>query len=109
MEMERMDWNLGLGPLGKLTPCLAVNLTLGACSGPPVAKTGQVLGYGTPGVSNYVKDDQDISLQAQLERYDQVQHAGAASQTEGLPAACGQLQRTVRNQPGNTVQPARTR
>ena len=72
-----------------------------------MAKNGERLGYGTPGVSAYVRNDEDNSLQAMLARCNGVAQASAASETRGLPAACGQLQRTLRNQPGNTVQPGR--
>jgi len=90
---------------------LAAALGLAACSSQPERRDGQVLGYGTPGVSAYVQGDQAISLQAQLDRCGQVPQAGTATQTtatqtQGLAAACGQLQRTLRNQPGNSVQPA---
>lgn len=85
---------------------LAAALGLAACSGQPDKKDGQLLGYGTPGVSAYVQGDQAGSLQAQLDRCGQVPQASTATQTQGLAAACGQLQRMLRNQPGNSVQPA---
>ncbi len=103
-----MNAMFGLEPLGRLLPLLAAAVSLGACSGQPT-KDPRVLGYGTPGVSSYVQDDQAASLQAQLERCDQVSLADAASETQGLAAACGQLKRMLRNQPGNTVQPGRAR
>lgn len=87
-------------------PALVILLGLAACSGPQTGKNTGVLGYGTPDISNYVGDDQTKSLQAQLDRCSKVPQAGAASQTQGLAAACGQLQRTMRNQPGNAVETA---
>lgn len=87
-------------------PVLVIALALSACSGQQAGKGTGMLGYGTPGVSSYVEDSQATSLQAQLDRCSKVPQAGAASQTQGLPAACGQLQRTLRNQPGNAVEPA---
>ncbi len=88
---------------------LCVAASLGACSPSSPRTNGEMLGYGTPGVSAYVSGDNDASLQAQLARCDQVPQAGSASQTQGLPAACGQLRRTLRSQPGNSVQPGSTR
>jgi len=96
-------WRLKL-----LTMGLAL-ATLSACSTTLPLRTTGMLGYGTPGVSAYVPDDNASSLQAQLDRCDQVPQAGATGQTQGLPAACGQLRRMVRNQPGNSVQPGQTR
>lgn len=63
-----------------------------------------MLGYGIPSVSTYMGDDQAGGLQAELDQCRQVSQAGPAIQTQGLAAACSQLQRTRRNQPGNTVQ-----
>lgn len=87
-------------------PGLVIVFGLAACSGQQAGKDTGVLGYGTPGVSSYVGDGEATSLQVQLGRCSQVPQAGAATQTQGLPAACGQLQRTLRNQPGNAVEPA---
>lgn len=78
---------------------------LAACSSQPARTNAGLLGYGTPGVESYVRDDQARDLQAQLDLCRQVPQHRADTQTQGLPAACGQLQRTVRNQPGNAVQP----
>lgn len=78
-------------------------ITLAACSGEPSGQHAGVLGYGTPGVETYVSTGQARDLQAQLDACRDVPLEGAAAQTQGLPAACGQLQRTVRNQPGNAV------
>lgn len=89
------------------SPALALALGLAACAGPGQDPAPGMLGYGTPGVSAYVRDDEASSLQAQLERCRGVPLADAAGRTEGLPAACGQLHRTLRNQPGNAVQPSR--
>lgn len=79
---------------------LAFGLT--ACAGTATNPPG-MLGYGTPGIESYVSEDQAPTLQALLERCQNVPQAGAGSQTSGLPAACNQLQRTAHNQPGNTV------
>ena len=82
---------------------------LAACSGQASGQAAGRLGYGTPGVSEYVQSDEATNLQALLDRCAQVPQAGAASQIDGLPAACGQLRRTSRNQPGNAVQPGQAR
>ena len=87
-------------------PALALALGLAACAGPGQDPAPGLLGYGTPGVSAYVRDDEATSLQAQLERCRGVSPE-VEGRTEGLPAACGQLRRTYRNQPGNAVQPSR--
>ena len=63
-----------------------------------------MLGYGTPSVSTYVGANQTGGLQAELDQCRQVPQTGATTQTQGVSAACRQLQRTLRNQPGNTVQ-----
>lgn len=83
---------------------VAAVLSLAACSGPQASSGTGMLGYGTPSVSTYVGDNQAGGLQAELDQCRQVPQAGAAMQTQGLAAACRQLQRTLRNQPGNTVQ-----
>lgn len=67
-----------------------------------------MLGYGTPGVSTYRQGASAATLQEELDDCSRVPQAGAASQTQGLPAACAQLHRTLHNQPGNTLQSART-
>ena len=82
---------------------LGLTLGLGACAAAPPRTGTAILGYGTPGVSSYVQGDEATSLQAQLDRCRQVSDPAAASQTQGLAAACGQLRRTLRNQPGNAV------
>ncbi len=88
---------------GRFTPLLVALATLGACSGPQTSKPAGLLGYGTPGVSTLGQGTPAATLQEELDRCSSISHAGAASQAPGLPAACSQLQRTVRNQPGNTV------
>ncbi len=89
---------------------LALGAGVAACAAPAPDKGG-LLGYGTPGVSGYVQDDRDSTLQAELERCRGVGLPDAAGQagrqTGGLEAACNQLRRTAHNQPGNGVQPAR--
>ncbi len=83
---------------------LGLTLGLGACASSSSPRTDTaVLGYGTPGVSSYVQGDEATSLQAQLDRCRDVSDPAAANQTQGLAAACGQLRRTLRNQPGNVV------
>jgi hypothetical protein len=82
----------------------AAALGLAACSGQQASSGTGMLGYGTPSVSSYTGDDQAGGLQAELDKCRQVSQADAARQTRGLAAACSQLQRTVRNQPGNAVQ-----
>lgn len=88
------------------TQCVFLGLcaiVLAACSAGPSGPHAGMRGYGTPGVESYVSTDQARDLQAQLHACRDVPLEGAAAQTKGLPAACGQLQRTVRNQPGNAV------
>ncbi len=102
-----MNWRFRVGKAGRLAPFLAVAATLGACSGASMSKSAETLGYGTPGVSAYGQDGEDESLQAMLARCNGVPQASAASEVRGLPAACAQLRRTLRNQPGNAVQPGR--
>ncbi len=89
--------------LGRLTAALVASAALSACSGPQTSKEAGLLGYGTPGVSLHGQGAPALTLQEELDRCRGVPQASAASQTQGLPAACSQLQRTVRNQPGNTV------
>jgi len=90
-----------LGPV-----CVAIAISgLSACSGQATAPEG-LRGVGTPDVSSYLGDGQATSVQALLERCRQTpEHAGPNSNTRGLEAACSQLHRTMRNQPGNTEQP----
>lgn len=76
---------------------------LGACSTSPESKNTGLLGYGTPGVSSSTQDPPAATLQEELNRCSHVPQAGTASETQSPQAACSQLQRTVRNQPGNTV------
>jgi hypothetical protein len=90
-------------------PLLPAVLGLAACGATPLQTHAGMLGFGTPGVSAYAPDGDAPSLQAQLERCERVPQAGSAGQTQGLPAACNQLRRTVRNQPGNSVQPSSPR
>ena len=92
--------------IGRLIGVVVVAAALTACSGQSATRPAGQLGYGTPGVSNYVGPADAASLQAQLDRCRQVPQAAAATQTQDLPAACAQLQRTYRNQPGNAVQPS---
>lgn len=87
----------------RLTVTLVALVVLGACSTSPESKNTGLLGYGTPGVSSSIQEPPATTLQEELNRCNRVPQAGAASETQSLPAACSQLQRTVRNQPGNTV------
>lgn len=91
----------------RLVLALALGAGVAACSGPAPNKEAGPLGYGTPGVSGYVRDGQDSTLQAELERCRGVGLPDAAGQARSLEAACDQLRRTARNQPGNAVRPAR--
>ncbi len=91
--------------LGRLVAALVASAALGACSGSQTSKKeAGLLGYGTPSVSTYEQGAPASSLQEELDRCRGVTPAAATSQTQGLPAACGQLRSTVRNQPGNSVQ-----
>ena len=89
--------------VGRLLAALIAAAALGACSGPPSNKTAGPLGFGTPGVSSVMQESPAATLREELDRCSRVQRTRAASQTQGMPAACAQLERTARNQPGNTV------
>jgi hypothetical protein len=82
----------------------AAALGLAACSAPQATTGSGMQGYGTPGVSAYMANDQAGGLQAELDQCRKVPQTGAATEIRGLEAACRQLHRTLRNQPGNTVQ-----
>lgn len=82
---------------------LAAALSLAACSTPQASTGDGTLGYGTPGVSSYMADGQAGGLQAELDRCRHLPQAGVPGQPQGLTAACDQLHRTLRNQPGNSV------
>lgn len=88
-----------------LAPVFAVAFGLTACSVPQADRGTGILGYGTPGVSAYA--DGGPTLQTQLDACRGVPQS-TPKQTQGLSASCNQLRRLVRNQPGNSVQPART-
>lgn len=94
--------------LGRPTALFVALVALAACSGPQRNKDAGLLGYGTPGVSTFGREMPASTLQEELDRCSRVSQTEAVSQTQGLPAACAQLHRTVRNQPGNTLQSART-
>jgi len=85
------------------TIAFTVPLILAACGRPPQAAPGAILGYGTPGVSSYVPAVDADSLQALLDRCRQVPDIHRSPRPQTIEAACDQLQRTRRNQPGNTV------
>lgn len=89
--------------LGRLAALLVALPALAACSGPTTNREAGLLGYGTPGVSTYGQGAPASTLQEELDRCNRIPQAGAASQMHELPAACAQLHRTTRNQPGNTV------
>jgi len=95
--------------LGRLIAALVASAALSACSVPQTSKEAGLLGYGTPSVSTYEQGAPASTLQEELDRCSGVPQTAATSQTQGLPAACSQLRRTVRNQPGNSVQPGSTR
>ncbi len=92
--------------LGCLVAALVASAALSACTGPQTSKEAGLLGYGTPSVSTYEQGAPASTLQEELDQCSGVPQTAATSQTQGLPAACGQLRRTVRNQPGNSVQPS---
>lgn len=85
---------------------LLLGIGLAACAQSPPQTDKGMLGYGTPDVSAYA--DGGTTLQAQLETCRSVPRPSSPGQTQGLAAACAQLDRMMRNQPGNSVQPART-
>ena len=72
------------------------------CAGPPAVPPGGMLGYGTPGVSSYMPAAGAVDLQALTARCRGVP-LETAPPPQTLAAACDQLRRTSRNQPGNTV------
>lgn len=77
---------------------LSVVIGCTACAGPQQAPSSR--GVGTPGVSAYVPHDQATTSQELLDRCRQ---APQAVDNEGLSAACDQLKRQERNQPGNSA------
>jgi hypothetical protein len=86
-----------------------VVLGLTACAGQSPGSGGELSGVGTPGVSAYVGENQATSVQAMLYRCRQVpQQSDPAPGDRGLSAACAQLRRTLRSQPGNTVEAGAT-
>ncbi len=95
--------------LGRLVAALVASAALSACTGPQTSKEAGLLGYGTPSVSTYEQGAPASTLQEELERCSGVPQTAVTSQTQGLPAACGQLRRTLRNQPGNSLLPGSTR
>ena len=102
-ETRRMQ-RLLRGWRGLLLAAMAAAASgLSACSAPQTERSTGVLGYGTPDVSSFTGVDQAGGLQAELDRCRQASESDVASQTQGLVAACRQLERTRRNQPGNTV------
>ena len=100
-----------MGSLKSFAPCrvtgslLLLGGSLVACAPSSPRKGVGTLGYGTPGVSAYAESGD--TLRAQLDTCRGVSPPASPGQTQGLPAACEQLNRTVRNQPGNSVRPAR--
>jgi len=91
---------------GSLAALLAA-ASLAACAGPPPVPANGILGYGTPGVSSYPNAGQGDSLGSLMERCRTVPASAGPPRPQSLEAACDQLHRTVRNQPGNSVDPAR--
>lgn len=83
-------------------PGMVLALGLASCAGPGRDAAPGLLGYGTPGVSAYMPEDRAASLQAMRASCEGVPPADPSA-TQGLPAACDQLHRTLRNQPGNAA------
>jgi len=81
---------------------LAVSLGLAGCAEQPNGQAPGPLGYGTPDVSTYVPANRADNLRAMRARCEGVPPAEPTA-TQGLPAACDQLRRTQRNQPGNSM------
>lgn len=81
---------------------LAASLALAGCAGQPHGQAPGPLGYGTPDVSTYVPANRADNLRAMRARCEGVLPAEPVA-TQGLPAACDQLRRTQRNQPGNSM------
>lgn len=92
-----------LRPMSATIASVLVSFGLSACASSPAGTSG-MLGYGTPGVSAYMAGQQPDGLQAELDHCRGVPQTGASTETQGLAAACSQLHRTMRNQPGNSVQ-----
>ncbi|MXP65299.1 hypothetical protein E0493_18285 [Roseomonas sp. M0104] len=78
--------------------------TLAACAKPqPVPQPG-LLGVGTPGVASHMPAEEPTSVQALLERCGPMPpESGTPPRPQSFAAACEELQRTLRNQPGNSV------
>ena len=78
-------------------------IALTGCAQAPQVQPGQVLGYGTPGVSTYLPADEATTAQALLDRCRTTYPPVPNPTPQTFEAACDQLRRTARNQPGNTV------
>jgi hypothetical protein len=91
---------------GFLAALLAAAL-LTAYAGPPSVPANGILGYGTLGVSSYLNAGQGDSLGSLMERCRTVSASAGLPRPQSLEAACDQLHRTARNQPGNSIGPAR--
>ena len=102
--MTVMTSNLSRCSVRHLGAVIAAVAALAGCSGPQAGKQSSLLGYGTPGVSSYVQGGPASTLQEELDRCRGLSPNNTGSQTQSLQAACAQLLRTVRNQPGNSVQ-----
>lgn len=88
----------------RIIPALLSVTALVACAGAQPTASSNLLGVGTPGVASYMPAEQATDLQALLEQCRQVQRQSSTPpQPQTMEAACEELHRTVRNQPGNSV------
>lgn len=85
-----------------LVVVLAAAFGLASCARQGHEAGSQPRGVGVLGVSSYRDGESATSLQALLDRCAAPRQAGS-SPGEDLGAACDQLRRTMRNQPGNSV------
>lgn len=88
----------------RVVPALLTVSALAACAGDQSAARPDLRGVGTPSVASHMTAEQATDLQALLERCRQVPwQSSTPPRPQTVEAACDELHRTVRNQPGNSV------
>lgn len=79
---------------------------LSGCAAPAPAPSGEMPGFGTPGVESMLPAGAAPDLASLLRYCDAAAPASpAVPRPRSLAAACDQLRRTRRNQPGNAAPP----
>ena len=94
-------------PFARGSRAVLLASTLAGCAGPPQARPGQVLGYGTPGVESHLLPGEAHTLEELQARCRAMPISAVPPAPQSLAAACDQLHRIEFNQPGNTIGPAR--